>query len=159
MISPKWTKAGEPSLRTYAAPPAPPQGMFRIAFGRTALHTQGHTVNNPLLAEQMPTNVAWINTARAAELGIADGELLEVLDARGAAAGRIRAFVTDFEHPEALYMVHGFGHRLPVESRARGKGVADQDLMPGGLERYDRAGGGISMQEHFVAVRKAAARA
>ncbi|MEG6506156.1 molybdopterin-dependent oxidoreductase [Nitratidesulfovibrio sp. 1201_IL3209] len=159
MISPKWTKAGEPSLRTYAAPPAPPQGMFRIAFGRTALHTQGHTVNNPLLAEQMPTNVAWINTARAAELDISDGDLLEVLDARGAAAGRLRAFVTDFVHPEALFMVHGFGHRLPVESRARGKGVADQDLMPGGLERYDRAGGGISMQEHFVAVRKAAARA
>ena len=51
-------------------------------------------------------------------------------------------------------MVHGFGHTLPVESRARGKGVADQALMAGGLARWDPAGGGMALQEHFVTVRK-----
>jgi thiosulfate reductase/polysulfide reductase chain A len=70
-------------------------------------------------------------------------------------AGRMKAFVTDCVHPEALFMVHGFGHRLPVESRARGCGVADHELMPGGLERYDTSGGGLSLQEHFVVISKA----
>ena len=51
-------------------------------------------------------------------------------------------------------MVHGFGHTLPVESRAFGKGVADNALMPKGLGMWDKAGGAIALQEHFVSVRK-----
>ncbi len=153
MVSGKWAKAGQPSLPPYTSPATPPSGMFRITFGRCGLHTQGHTVNNPLLAEQMPENVAWIHTSRAAELGVADGDTVELVSASGT-TGRIRAFVTDCIHPEALFMVHGFGHRLPVESRAFGKGAADHELMPGGLEQWDRGGGCLSMQEHFVGVRK-----
>lgn len=153
MVSGKWAKAGQPSLPPYASPAMPPQGMFRITFGRCGIHTQGHTVNNPLLAEQMPENAAWIHTRRAAELGIADGDMVELFSVSGA-TGRIRAFVTDCIHPEALFMVHGFGHRLPVESRAFGKGAADHELMSGGLEQWDRGGGCLSMQEHFVGVRK-----
>ena len=42
-----------------------------------------------------------------------------------------------------------------MESRARGCGVADHELMPGGLERYDTSGGGLSLQEHFVVISKA----
>jgi len=117
------------------------------------VNTQGHTVNNPLLAEQMPENVAWIHTSRAEEMGIADGDLVEVFSVRGE-SGKIRVFVTDCVHPEALFMVHGFGHKLPVESRAIGKGAADHELMPGGLESWDKGGGCLSMQEHFVGVRK-----
>jgi len=51
--------------------------------------------------------------------------------------------------------VHGFGHRLPVESRAYEKGILDNDFMSGGLDVRDPAGGGLAMQEHFVTVRKA----
>ncbi|NCD25416.1 MAG: thiosulfate reductase, partial [Deltaproteobacteria bacterium] len=153
MVSGKWAKAGQPSLPPYVSPALPPQGMFRITTGRCGIHTQGHTVNNPLLAEQMPENVAWLHTSRAAELGIADGDLVEVFSVTGG-TGRLRAFVTDCIHPEALFMLHGFGHRLPVESRAFGKGAADHELMPGGLEQWDRGGGCLSMQEHFVGVRK-----
>lgn len=51
-------------------------------------------------------------------------------------------------------MVHGFGHQLPVESRAYGKGAADNRCMPGGLELWDKGGSGLSLQEHFVRVRK-----
>lgn len=153
MISGKWTKAGHHTLPAYVSPQHPPQGLFRIAFGRVAVHTQGHTVNNPLLAEQMPENVAWIHTSRAADLGIVNDEVVEIFAADGSTS-RIKVFVTECIHPEALFMVHGFGHKLPVESRAFGKGVADNELMPGGLEQWDQGGGGISMQEHFVGLRK-----
>ncbi len=64
----------------------------------------------------MPENVLWINRQRADELHIADGELVE-LGSNGH-RGRIKAKVTDLIHPDAVFMVHGFGHTLPVESRA-----------------------------------------
>ena len=156
-VSAKLEKAGLPSLAPYAPPQSPPEGAFRITFGRVALHTQGHTVDNPVLFARMPENVLWLNAARAAELGIADGDLAEVSgDGRG---GKIRAFVTEFIHPEAVFMVHGFGHDLPVESRARGRGLADNELMAGGLFTTDPYGGGVAMQEHFVRVSKAGSSA
>jgi len=58
-------------------------------------------------------------------------------------------------HPEAVFVIHGFGHKLPVESRAYGKGLADNKFMKGGLDKWDKAGGAIAYQEHFVKVRKA----
>lgn len=153
MVSTKWTKGGINSLKPYQSPERPPAGTFRITFGRCGVHTQGHTVNNPLLHEQMPENTLWLHTSRAAEMGIKTGDKVHVA-APGCEGGSIKAFVTEFIHPEAVFMIHGFGHRLPVESRAFGKGVADHELMPGGLEKLDVAGGGIAMQEHFVTVRK-----
>ena len=116
------------------------------------MHTQGHTVNNAILAGQMSENVLWMNDETAKAMGIADGQTVEV--AANGYSGKINTFLTEFIHPEAVFMVHGFGHTLPVESRARGKGVADHMLMPGGIEKWDPAGGAIAMQEHFVTVRK-----
>jgi len=153
IINDTWEEMGLPSLKPYESPEAPPEGQFRIAFGRCALHTQGHTVNNRLLNKKMPENTLWINTGRAKELGIADGDMIMLNNDPD--KGTIKAFVTDFVHPECVFMLHGFGHRLPVESRAYGKGIADQELMKGGLARMDKAGGGLALQEHFVSVSKA----
>lgn len=154
MICEKLEKDGVASLKPYVSPKRPPDGLFRITFGRVGLHTQGHTVNNPILFERMPENLAWINEARAAALGVEDGEYVEV--SAGKYKARIKAKVTPFIHPEAVFMVHGFGHDLPVESRARGKGAADSELMPGGIRNWDKGGGGVCMQEHFVAIKKIA---
>jgi thiosulfate reductase/polysulfide reductase chain A len=152
IISSRLENAGVPSLLPYESPAKPGPGRFRLTFGRCAVHTQGHTVNNPLLSEQMPENVLWINRQRADKLHIADGELVEV--GSNGHRGRIKARVTDLIHPDAVFMVHGFGHTLPVESRARGKGVAGNDLMVGGLALWDQAGGAMALQEHFITVRK-----
>jgi thiosulfate reductase/polysulfide reductase chain A len=100
----------------------------------------------------MPENVLWLNDKEAARLNITDGDTVEV--SSNGHTGRLKAKVTPFIHPEAVFMVHGFGHTLPVESRARGKGVADNTLMPGGLDIWDPAGGGLALQEHFVRVKK-----
>ncbi len=150
IISGRLEKAGIESLKPYAPPLAPPSGQFRLTFGRCAVHTQGHTVNNPLLSEQMPENLLWIHTREAAKLGITDGGLVRV--SQNGYSEVIRAKVTDFIHPEAVFVVHGFGHTLKVESRAYGKGLADNQFMKGGLDIWDPAGGGIAFQEHFVTV-------
>jgi thiosulfate reductase/polysulfide reductase chain A len=150
LVSPRLEADGVASLAPYVSPASPPPGAFRLSFGRVGLHTQGHTVNNPLLFAQMPENELWINAAEAEKLGIADGGLVVVRN--GSHAGRLRAKVTEGIHPETVFMVHGFGHGLPVESRARGRGASDNALMPRGIGNWDKGGGGVCMQEHFVAV-------
>jgi thiosulfate reductase/polysulfide reductase chain A len=107
-----------------------------------------------MLCEQMPENVLWLNKGVGEKMKIADGEEVEV--SSSGHSGRIKAKLTDFIHPDAVFMVHGFGHTLPTESRAFGKGILDNAFMPGGLDVWDRAGGGMAMQEHFVRVRKVA---
>lgn len=144
---------GRQGLVPYVSPAVPPAGAFRLIFGRHAVHTHGHTMNNPLLHEQLPTNEAWIHPSRAAELGLTHGELVEVLDSCGHSAGHLPLKVVEGIHPEALFMLHGFGHRLPCESLPHGKGVGDQELLLGGLTREDKGGGGLALQEHFVTLR------
>lgn len=152
IISEKLESQGLPSLLPYTSP-SPPKGKFRLTFGRCALHTQGHTVNNPMLFEQMPENVLWINSNEAQKLGIADGMTVKV--SQNGYSETIKAKVTDLIHPEAVFVLHGFGHTLPAESRAFGKGLADNKFMKGGLDIWDPAGGAIAFQEHFVMVQKA----
>ncbi|MCG8565521.1 MAG: thiosulfate reductase, partial [Desulfobacterales bacterium] len=152
IISKKWEDAGVPSLLPYESPAKPGEGEYSLTFGRCALHTQGHTVNNALLNEQMSINPVWIHTDEAAKLGIKEGDTVYVTK-DGHTESSI-AKVTDMIHPEAVFVIHGFGHRLPVESRAFGKGLSDQHLMQGGLEIWDKAGGAIAYQEHFVTVSK-----
>jgi thiosulfate reductase / polysulfide reductase chain A len=149
IVSEKWEGQGVPSLKPYDGS-HPPEGHFRLTFGRCGVHTQGHTVNNSLLFEQVPENTLWLNAQAGAALGVSDGDMVEV-SAKGK-SGRMRAKLTDLIHPEAVFMLHGFGHRLPVESRAFGKGVADHELMEGGLEVWDKGGGALALQEHYVAV-------
>ena len=153
IISKKLEDNGLASLLPYKAPETPPEGSFRLTFGRCALHTQGHTVNNPMLHDQMPENVLWINKDAAGKLGIGDGDRVDV--SQDGYTESIAAKVTDMIHPEAVFVIHGFGHRLAVESRAFGKGLADNKFMKGGLDKWDKAGGAIAYQEHFVKVSKA----
>ncbi|QJB55035.1 molybdopterin-dependent oxidoreductase [Pseudodesulfovibrio sp. zrk46] len=148
----KLEEDGLQSLLPYKSPEFPPADKFRITFGRCALHTQGHTVNNSLLFERMPENTLWINTDKAKAMGVETGDTLNV--SNNGYSAEIKAFVTDFIHPDAVFMIHGFGHTLPCESRAKGRGAADNQLMPKGIKKYDKGGGAISMQEHFVTVSK-----
>jgi thiosulfate reductase/polysulfide reductase chain A len=153
MISKNLEDNGISSLKPYQPPLKPGEGEFRLTFGRCAIHTQGHTVNNPLLFEQMPENVLWINTGEAAKLGIMDNDRVRVT--QKGYSETILSKVTDMIHPEAVFVIHGFGHRLPVESRAFNRGLADNRFMAGGLDIWDKAGGAIAYQEHFVRVSKA----
>ncbi len=154
IISEVLEKAGLPSLKPYQSPAAPPAGKFRLVYGRVAVHTHSHTQNNPLLHQMMDENNLWINTEQAGKLGISDGDMVEVTAANGY-QGRLRAFVTDFIHPEAVFTVHGFGRQVPRQTRTCGRGVSDQRLMAGLLDVWDQAGGAISLCESFVTVKPA----
>lgn len=154
IISQKLDDAGLPSLKEYESPIKPPKGMFRLVYGRSAVHSHGHTTNNPLLSELMPENSLWVNTKAAKKLGIAEGDLVNIASEDESYSGTIHAHVVDYIHPEAVYMVHGFGKEIPLQTRSYHVGVSDQKLMTGKLDDWDQAGGAINLCESFVLVRR-----
>ncbi|MEA2114750.1 MAG: molybdopterin-dependent oxidoreductase [Thermodesulfobacteriota bacterium] len=154
ILSKKLDDAGLPSLKEYSSPIKPDKGMFRLVYGRSAVHTHGHTINNPLLNELMPANTLAINTRAAAKLGIHQGELVEVTAEDGSYTGTVQAHVTDFIHPEAVFTVHGFGRQIPLQKNAYHAGFSDQKLMIGKLDDWDHAGGAINLCESFVVVHR-----
>lgn len=142
--------AGFESFPAYTSMPSPPEGQFRLITGRLALHTHVSTQNNPYLNELCPENVAWINTRRAAELGIRNNDELEIASKCG--SGRVKAFVTDLIHPEALFILHGFGHESRRAGRSYNRGVSDSLLQE---NIYDKVGGSPAYHDTFVTVKAA----
>jgi thiosulfate reductase / polysulfide reductase chain A len=139
--------AGFPSFPPYAPVNAPPDRQFRLVVGRTGLHTHVSTQNVPYLNELMKENLLWINNTKAADLGISDGAVVEVSSACG--KGRIKAFVTDLIHPEAVFMVHGFGHEAKLAKRSYNQGLSDALLQE---NLYDKVGGSPAFHDTFVTV-------
>jgi thiosulfate reductase / polysulfide reductase chain A len=150
-------KAGLPSLPPYEPKKAPTGDSFHLLFGRPATLAHGQSLNNPLLHEAAPEQVLWIHPDRAKPLGIGDGDDVEV-SGGGSYVGRLKAKVTPWIHPEAVFMLHGYGATVPLATRARGRGVADQRLQHGKLYDFDPAGGGCAMTETIVRVKPVAGK-
>ena len=112
-------QAGLPSLPPYQAKAAATDDRFTLLFARTATLAHGQSLNNPLLSEIAPEQVLWIHPDRARPLGIGDGDSVEI-DGGGSYVGRIKAHVTPWIHPEAVFMLHGYGATVPLATHARG---------------------------------------
>ncbi len=150
LVSSLMEKAGFPSFVPYEPVPAPPEGYLRLTVGRCAAHTHVSTQNNFYLHELVPENVLWINPQAAANLGVKDGAYVEVASAAG--AGKIKAKVTDFIHPEVAFMIHGFGKTVPAQTRCYRKGASDALLQE---NVSDRVGGSPALDDTLVQVRPA----
>jgi thiosulfate reductase/polysulfide reductase chain A len=150
-------QAGLQSLPPYEAKSAQADDRFLLLIGRTATLTHGQSFNNPILNEITPEQVLWIHPDRARPLGIGDGDIVEV-HGGGSYIGRIKARVTPWIHPEAVFMLHGYGATVPLATRALGRGVADQRLQQGKLYDFDPAGGGCALTETIVQIKPAEAK-
>ncbi len=153
LVSSMMTEATFESLKAYVPPRKPEPGTFRLTFGRSAVHTHAQSQNNPYLNEIVPENRLWLNDVEASKLGIRAGDTVEV-SAHGQ-SGKISAYVTPLIHPEAVFMLHGFGNEVPFKSRSFKKGLKDAKFAAGLLETVDPVGGGIANLECMVKVRKA----
>jgi thiosulfate reductase/polysulfide reductase chain A len=149
-------KAGIPSLVPYAPLPAPDGDRFTLLFGRPATLTHGQSLNNPILNEIAPEQLLWMHPDRAKQLGIGDGE--EVRISGGRYAAFIKTKVTPWIHPEAVFMLHGYGATVPLATRACGRGVADQRLQEGKLYDFDPVGGGNALTEAIVQITRKGAQ-
>jgi thiosulfate reductase/polysulfide reductase chain A len=150
LVSSLLENAGFASFPAYEPVPAPLPGMFRLTTGRCALHTHVSTQNNLYLNEFLPENVVWINAKKAAELGIANNDMVEI--SSNAGTGTIRAYVSDLIHPEAVFLLHGFGHQAKWASRSCGRGVSDSLLQE---NISDMVGGSPAFHETFVNIKAA----
>jgi thiosulfate reductase/polysulfide reductase chain A len=148
LISTLMENAGFPSFKPYEAVPHT-NGKFRLLVGRHAAHTHVSTQNNFYLSELVPENELWMNTQAAARLGIKDGQYVEVASPLKT-NGKIKAKVTDFIHPEAVFMLHGFGKTVPSQTRCYQKGASDALLQE---NISDKVGGSPALDETMVEVR------
>jgi len=155
MVASVLDENGIPSLKPYESPKKPAEGFYRLAFGRSPVHNHGNTMNNPVLHEIMPENQIWINADEAKKLGISEGDRVRVTSSDGTHSGTIRAHVTEWIHPEAVFMVHGFGRKVPWQTRGYNKGLGDYRFESGLLHVYDPAGGANALLECNVTIEKA----
>jgi len=152
--SPVLAELGADPVPRYHPPAEPPPGHFRLLFGRSPLHTFGRTTNNRVLGSLVAENEVWVNDKVAARLGIRNRDKLRLVNQDGVRSNVVRARVTRRIRPDAVYLVHGFGHTASGLRFARGRGADDAALVT----RYavDPLMGATGMFVNFVRLEKEA---
>jgi thiosulfate reductase/polysulfide reductase chain A len=144
---------GVAPLPSYRPHPEPPPGRFRLLYGRSPAHSFARSQNNPLLLEIDPVNRLWINDQVARELGVADGDAVEMVGEDGAASLPLPAKVTPGIRRDCVFTAHGFGGGSHLLGRAYGRGASDTELLTAATVDPDT--GASAMHVAFVAVRRA----
>jgi len=142
-------EAGFDPLPSYQPPSADSGSGFRLLHGREAVHTGSSTQNIGWLNKLGEDNELWINADVAARLDIRDGDRLRVTSDTGAAT--VRAKTTQGIHPDAVFLLHGFGHTSPMQRMSYRKGSNDNDLI---VPVTDPISGGAALGETIVALQK-----
>ncbi len=94
--------------------------QFRLVQGKEAIHSHTATANTPQLAQitkDYDTNRLWINAERASEMGISDGDEVEI--SSEIFSDRCDVKVTQRIHPETVYIHGGYGNRTPFYTTAQ----------------------------------------
>ena len=143
-------EAGSDPVPKFKRPEPPPEGSFRLLFGRAPMHSFSRTQSNPILHDGMAENELWVNLHAASGLGFTSGQYVRVRNQDGVVSDRIRLKATERIRPDCVYMVHGFGHTSKRLTRALGKGASDSQL----ITRYviDPLMGGTGMNVNFVTI-------
>lgn len=126
----------------------PPEGYFRLLYGRTPTHTFGRTTNNPVLTETMQENEVWINSKIAEMYGIKNGEYVVLVNQDGVRSNKVRAKVTQRIRHDCVFLVHGFGHDDKRLTKAFLRGANDNQLVS--RVNIDPIMGGTGMRVNFV---------
>ncbi len=133
----------------------PPPGYYRMIFGRAPVHTFGRTVNNRLLSEVFAENAVWVNATVAATWGLQDGERIYLRNQDGVRSTfSAPVKVTQRIHPDAVYLVHGYGRKPRGLRFAHGRGIDDNELVT--RVKADPIMGGTGMSVNFVTFERAA---
>ena len=126
----------------------PPEGYYRLVYGRAPMHTFSRTTNNPILVQVKSENEVWISASVAREWGIENGQYLKLENKDGVISNRVKTKVTQRIRNECVYMVHGFGHSQKQMARSYLKGADDNQLITKVLT--DPIMGGTGMRGNFV---------
>jgi thiosulfate reductase/polysulfide reductase chain A len=127
----------------------PPEGFYRLIYGRAPMHTFSRTANNPNLTDLMDENFVWVNPKVAKEWDLQNKQEVWLENQDGViSSNSIKVRVTERIRYDSVYMVHGFGHTQTKMSRSYKKGVSDAELITKVL--VDPEMGGTGMRGNFV---------
>jgi anaerobic selenocysteine-containing dehydrogenase len=130
---------------------------FYFTYGKAPTVSYASTNNNnPVLAainqfkKDIYTHI-WIHPARAAFLGIREGDPIHIMNSKTGQATNGHAHITRLIHREAVFSYSSFGAENPALTRAVGVGIATNKLVPYELEPVT---GGFRTQEFTVRIKK-----
>ena len=138
-------------IPVYTAHPEPPQGFYRLNYGRAPMHTFSRTANNPNLNDLKKENDLWVNPKVARIIGLKTGQRVWLKNQDDIISTfSIKVRVTERVRWDSVYMVHGFGHQNKKLSRANGKGINDTQLIS--KISTDPIMGGTGMRGNYVTI-------
>lgn len=144
-----FAEKGFDAMPKYTPHPEPPQGYYRLNYGRAPMHTFSRTANNPNLTDLMDENVVWVNPKVAKVWGLKTGQKVWLENQDGVVSSfPIKVRVTERIRWDSVYMVHGFGHKNKKLTRAHGRGASDAELITKVM--LDPIMGGTGMRGNFV---------
>ena len=138
-------------LPNYTKHPEPPQGFYRLNYGRAPMHTFSRTANNPNLNDLKSENNLWVNPKVARIIGLKTGQSVWLRNQDEITSTfSIKVRVTERIRWDSVYMVHGFGHENKKLTRAFGKGINDTQMISKSM--IDPIMGGTGMRGNFVEI-------
>jgi thiosulfate reductase / polysulfide reductase chain A len=137
-------------LPKWQEPPQPKPGTFYLLTGKVGQHTQFGTQNNQLLHKYQDDPRLWMNAEVAQNLGIKDGDLVQVTSEVGEV--KIAVQTTPAIRSDCVYLTPGFGHLSKGLRTAYGVGASDSVLH---VTYVDPISGSQALSQTFVSVKKA----
>jgi thiosulfate reductase / polysulfide reductase chain A len=145
--------AGFDPLPRYTPHEEPPEGFYRLIYGRAPMHTFSRTSNNANLTDLMDENTLWVNPKVAKQWQLSNDAYTYLENQDGVVSEfAIKVRVTERIRWDSVYMVHGFGHAEKKLTRCYGKGISDTQLITN--VKIDPVMGGTGMRGNFVTFRK-----
>lgn len=149
LYSTSFEAEGFDPLPKYTPHEEPPQGFYRLIYGRGPAHTFSRTANNPNLTAIMSENALWVNPKVAKEWGLENEQPVWLKNQDGVQSEfSIKVRITERIRWDSVYMVHGFGHADKRLRRSYGKGASDTRLIT--KVHVDPIMGGTGMRGNFV---------
>ncbi len=149
LFSNEMAAEGFDPIPVYTKHPEPPQGFYRLIYGRAPMHTFSRTANNPNLTDLMDENNVWINPKVAKLWDLRNGQKVWLKNQDGVVSTfPIKVRITERIRWDSVYMVHGFGHSKKSLTRSYGKGASDTELITNVM--VDPVMGGTGMRGNFV---------
>jgi thiosulfate reductase/polysulfide reductase chain A len=149
LYSTAFEQYGFDPLPKYTPHEEPPEGFYRLNYGRAPMHTFSRTANNPNLTDIMDENSVWINPKTAKQWSLNNDQYIWLKNQDGIVSDfPVKIRVTERIRWDSVYIVHGFGHAQKQMKRCFGKGVSDTQLMS--RVKTDPLMGGTGMRGNFV---------
>jgi len=149
LYSKYFEEAGFDPMPVYAPHEEPPEGFYRLIYGRAPMHTFSRTINNSYLTDLMDENSVWINPKVAKEWGLKNDQYIWLKNQDGVVSDfPVKVRVTERIRWDSVYMVHGFGQTNRKLTLAYGRGASDTRLIT--KVHTDPLMGGTGMRGNFV---------